>query len=227
MSALLARVSRAGPILWDVGLTSRMFVQQRGGLIRRRRRFRASASARTSRSPLAGWGAWQDPRQLGIYAGGEAQLLQAGAAPPQPGEPVPQPDLLRRRWSGKAASSSTSARCARHRAVSDFVFAGPSRRAGRFRFGYTLLLRATAAASQHTASPELPPPRVLKRLVLTPALAREREGRSEPGSRCVRIVVAPTSSHQASKRARGTPRKRRSSSDSASGTVSTSVASFR
>ncbi len=43
----------------------------------------------------------------------------------------------------------------------------------------------------------------------------------------VRSVLVPMASHQDSKRARGTPRKRRSSSDSRRGTVSTRVASLR
>ena len=57
--------------------------------------------------------------------------------------------------------------------------------------------------------------------------AGRRIGASAQRRGAVRSVLMPRRSHQSSKAARGTPRKRRSSSDSVRGTVSTSVASRR
>jgi hypothetical protein len=87
----LGFVMSAGPILWDVGLTSRLMVQQRGRLNSPTSSFTGSGVAAHVTLPLTGWGAWQDPRRFGIYAGGEAQFLMAIQPPPQSGEDPPQP----------------------------------------------------------------------------------------------------------------------------------------
>jgi len=91
MSALIGGVSRAGPILWDFAVTSRMFVEQEGGLMSPTSTFSGLGGSAHVTLPLAGWGAWQDPRQVGIYGGGEAQILTPVQRKQQPGEPVPQP----------------------------------------------------------------------------------------------------------------------------------------
>jgi hypothetical protein len=91
MAANLGLVMRAGPILWDVGLTSRLLVQQRGGLNSPTSSFTGSGVTAHVTLPFAGWGAWQDPRLFGIYAGGEAQLLMAIQPAPRSGEDPPQP----------------------------------------------------------------------------------------------------------------------------------------
>ena len=91
MAATLSLVGRAGPILWDAGLTTRLMVQSRGRLDSPTSSFSGTGVAAHVTWPVFGWGAWQDPRQFGIYAGGEAQLLQAIMPPPQSGEMVPTP----------------------------------------------------------------------------------------------------------------------------------------
>jgi hypothetical protein len=93
ISALIGNVSRAGPILWDFALTSRTFVLQEGGLISPTSTFSGLGVSAHVTLPLAGWGAWQDPRQFGIYAGGEAQVLVPVQRTRQPGDPMPQADL--------------------------------------------------------------------------------------------------------------------------------------
>jgi hypothetical protein len=95
MGAQIARVARAGPIVWDVGLSSRMVVQSQGRLTTS-----MSTPAPTTFTnigvnahvawPLVRWGGWLDPRSFGIYAGGEAGLLIAVEKPPPEGE-MPDP----------------------------------------------------------------------------------------------------------------------------------------
>jgi len=92
ISALIGNISRAGPILWDFALTSRTFVLQEGGLMSPTSTFSGVGVSAHVTLPLGGWGAWQDPRQFGIYAGGEAQLLVPIQRTQQPGEPLPQPE---------------------------------------------------------------------------------------------------------------------------------------
>ena len=91
VAANLALVARAGPVLWDVGLTSRLLVQSRGGLDSPTSSFTGTGITAHVTWPLGGWGAWQDPRRFGLYAGGEAQLLVAIQPTPRSGEEVPQP----------------------------------------------------------------------------------------------------------------------------------------
>ena len=93
MSALIGDVSRAGPILWDFALTSRTFVQQEGALTSPTSTFSGLGVSAHVTLPLATWGAWQDPRQFGIYAGGEAQILTPVQRKQQPGEPMPQAEV--------------------------------------------------------------------------------------------------------------------------------------
>jgi hypothetical protein len=93
MTALIGNVSRAGPILWDFALTSRTFVLQEGGLMSPTSTFSGLGVSAHVTLPLAGWGAWQDPRQFGVYAGGEAQVLVPVQRTRQPGEPMPQPNV--------------------------------------------------------------------------------------------------------------------------------------
>jgi len=79
-------VGRAGPILWDVGLNSRLLVQSQGGLDSPTSSFTGSGINAHVFLPLTTWGSWQDPRQFGLYAGGEAQFLVAIQPPPRSGE---------------------------------------------------------------------------------------------------------------------------------------------
>jgi hypothetical protein len=90
MAGNLSLVSRAGPILWDVGLSARMAVQLQGRLESPTSSFTGTGVNAHVTLPVAGWGAWQDPRSFGIYAGGEAQFLVALQPPPPEGEqPTP------------------------------------------------------------------------------------------------------------------------------------------
>ena len=87
----LALVVRAGPILWDVGITTRLLVQSQGGLDSPTSSFSGNGVTAHVTWPFFRWGAWQDPRGFGIYAGGEAQLLAAIQPPPRSGEQPPDP----------------------------------------------------------------------------------------------------------------------------------------
>lgn len=77
VAAELGSVTRSGPVLWDVGLTSRLFVVQHGSLTSPTSSFSGSGVAGHVTWPIAGWGSWQQPRQFGLFAGGEAQVLMA------------------------------------------------------------------------------------------------------------------------------------------------------
>ena len=92
IAASIAAISRAGAFLWDAGLTSRLLVQQRGGLDSPTSSFTGSGVAAHLTWPFTGWGAWQDPRQFGLYAGGEAQFLIAIQPPPEKGQMAQQPN---------------------------------------------------------------------------------------------------------------------------------------
>jgi hypothetical protein len=92
IGANIGQVSRAGPILWDVGLTSRVLVQQQGRLESPTSSFMGIGVNAHVTLPLTTWGAWQDPRQFGIYAGGEAQYLIAIQPPPRGSQMPPPPN---------------------------------------------------------------------------------------------------------------------------------------
>jgi hypothetical protein len=87
---LIGGVSRAGPILWDFALTSRTLVQQGGPLMSPTSTFSGLGWSAHVTLPLAGWGAWQNPRQVGIFAGGEAQVFVPVQRTREAGEPAPQ-----------------------------------------------------------------------------------------------------------------------------------------
>ena len=236
MAATISLVGRAGPILWDAGLTTRLMVQSRGRLDSPTSSFSGTGVAAHVTWPFLGWGAWQDPRQFGIYAGGEAQLLQAISPPPQSGEMVPTPIV----YGTLAAEGGVEVDVGALRpALSPFpisVFRADVAALGLSPRLHAHVRRAASTAAASPA-PSASPGNLLRDdrrpeaacPLPRPSLhaARAGEGDQSQVRGVVRIVVAPSSSHQASKRARGTPRKRRSSSDSASGTVSTSVASLR
>jgi hypothetical protein len=69
-----------------VGLVSTALVQTRGRLISRTSSFMGSGLAAHLTVPVANWGAWQDPRSFGLYAGALAQFLVEIAPPPATGE---------------------------------------------------------------------------------------------------------------------------------------------
>jgi hypothetical protein len=71
----ITRVARAGPLLWEVGLSSTLFVQSQGPLRSQTSSFVGSGLVARLTAPLVSWGTDLDPRQLGIFAGGAATLL--------------------------------------------------------------------------------------------------------------------------------------------------------
>jgi hypothetical protein len=90
MGATLGLLQRSGRFLWDAGVTSRFFIETEGSLISPTSTFSATGLFGHVMMPLLDWGSWQDPRQFGLYAGGELQLLTAiesrasAAMKPQP-----------------------------------------------------------------------------------------------------------------------------------------------
>jgi hypothetical protein len=91
MAGTLGLVRRAGPISWDVGLTSRFLVEPKGNLNSPTSTFMGSGVNAHVAWPFWGWGAWQDPRRVSLFAGGEAQLLIAVMHPTPAGEMAPKP----------------------------------------------------------------------------------------------------------------------------------------
>jgi hypothetical protein len=74
-STEIARLARAGRLLWDVGLVSSVVVQTDGPLASSTSAFTGTGLSAHLALPLLSWGPAQDPRQLGVFAGGAAQLL--------------------------------------------------------------------------------------------------------------------------------------------------------
>jgi hypothetical protein len=136
MSGQVARVARAGPILWDVGITARTLVQLEGRLVSKTSSFSGIGATAHVTWPLAKWGAWQDPRWFGLYAGGEAQVLTALEPPPEAGEPMRQPKI----YGVLAAEGGVEFDIgALHPAATPFPisFTGPALPRWSFRVGYT------------------------------------------------------------------------------------------
>lgn len=75
MAAMLGGIKRYGRLLSSFGVTSRIFIEQEGSLTSPTSSFAGTGVFGSVTMPLAGWGAWQDPRQFGVYAGGELQVL--------------------------------------------------------------------------------------------------------------------------------------------------------
>jgi hypothetical protein len=67
--------SRRGPVLWDVGLVSTVLVQSQGPLVSSTSSFTGSGLTAHLTAPFASWGASEDARQLGFFAGGTASFL--------------------------------------------------------------------------------------------------------------------------------------------------------
>jgi hypothetical protein len=75
MAAQLAFVSRAGPIGYDLGLSARALIESKGRLASETSGFSGLGVTVHLMAPVVGWGSWQNPRQLQVYGGGEAQAL--------------------------------------------------------------------------------------------------------------------------------------------------------
>src|SRR5262245_37542698 len=74
-AAQLSVVSRAGPFLYDVGITSRVLLETKGLLPSETSGFSGLGVNAHLTHPFFTWGSWQNPRQLGLYGGGEAHYL--------------------------------------------------------------------------------------------------------------------------------------------------------
>jgi hypothetical protein len=75
IAAEISLVSRVGPILYDLGLTSGMVHQSKGRMLSETSGFTSTGGNAHLTLPFATWGNWQDPRQFGIYGGVGLQLL--------------------------------------------------------------------------------------------------------------------------------------------------------
>jgi hypothetical protein len=71
----VSRVARLSRFLWEIGVTSSVIVQTQGALNSSTSSFTGSGLAARVSAPLMLWGTTQEPRQLGFYAGGTAQVL--------------------------------------------------------------------------------------------------------------------------------------------------------
>jgi hypothetical protein len=73
-STEVEEIGRHGRVLWDAGLLSTVLVETRGPLVSSTSAFSASGLIGHLSLPVLSWGAAQDPRQLGVYAGGSASF---------------------------------------------------------------------------------------------------------------------------------------------------------
>jgi hypothetical protein len=89
VSTELARMTRLGKLLLDVGLTSRVLVQTQGVLVSPTSSFAGTGVAARLAAPFFEWGPWHDPRRLAAYGGAQAELLVAIEPPPPPGSTMP------------------------------------------------------------------------------------------------------------------------------------------
>jgi hypothetical protein len=71
----ISLVSRVGPILYDLGLTSGLYLESKGRMLSETSGFTSTGGHAHLTVPFATWGSWQDPRQLGVYGGPGVQLL--------------------------------------------------------------------------------------------------------------------------------------------------------
>ena len=79
-------------VLLDLDLASLMLVQTQGNLMSQTSSFAGSGLAAHVAYPLFNWGPEQDPRRLGLYAGGQGQLL-VSLDPPPPSGQMPMPHV--------------------------------------------------------------------------------------------------------------------------------------
>jgi hypothetical protein len=89
ISTDIGRVTRSGPLLWDVALVSTILVETQGPLVSSSGAFSGSGLAAHVTVPLLSWGNTVEPSELGIYAGGTAQLLAEIPKPRDAGDMTP------------------------------------------------------------------------------------------------------------------------------------------
>jgi hypothetical protein len=75
IAAEISLVTRIGPIMYDLGLTSGLILQSKGRALSETDGFTSTGGNAHLTLPFVTWGNWQDPRQFGVYGGGGLQLL--------------------------------------------------------------------------------------------------------------------------------------------------------
>ena len=75
IGAQISLVTRVGPIMYDLGLTSGMVLETKGRTLSETNAFTSTGGNAHLTLPVTTWGNWQDPRQLGFYGGFGLQLL--------------------------------------------------------------------------------------------------------------------------------------------------------
>jgi hypothetical protein len=86
--------------------------------------------------PFTGWGAWQDPRRVALFAGGEAQGLIAVMHPTPAGEMPPKP-ILHGALSVEGGVEFDIGAVRRAPSPFPISWAGPPLPRWTIRFGYT------------------------------------------------------------------------------------------
>jgi hypothetical protein len=87
VSTQVGRLMRAWRLLWELGLSSSVLVQTHGALTSSTSSFAATGLAARVSAPLTLWGTAREPRQIGFYAGGTAQVLLETQVPQPPDNP--------------------------------------------------------------------------------------------------------------------------------------------
>jgi len=75
IGANISLITRVGPIMYDLGLTSGMILESKGRALSETNGFTSTGGNAHVTLPLTTWGNWQDPRQFGLYGGAGLQLL--------------------------------------------------------------------------------------------------------------------------------------------------------
>jgi hypothetical protein len=76
-STEIARISRVGSLLWEVGVTTGLLVETPGALRSPTSSFETFGLEAHLTAPIWKWGPPFDPRRLGLYAGAETRILIA------------------------------------------------------------------------------------------------------------------------------------------------------
>jgi len=83
-SMRISRIARAGPFLWDVGISETVLVQTQGALRSPTSSFSNIGLEAHLTLPVWKWGEPLNPRRIGFYTGIETQFLTAIMPPPPP-----------------------------------------------------------------------------------------------------------------------------------------------
>jgi hypothetical protein len=75
IGAQISLITRVGPIMYDLGLTSGLLLESKGRMLSETNGFTSTGGNAHLTLPLTTWGNWQDPRQFGLYGGVGLQLL--------------------------------------------------------------------------------------------------------------------------------------------------------